>query len=159
VSEGEGHVFTGGGLDPEPGLPGWWRWPLGEGLQFGAILEPLSLQGGNGRARLRMVPSAVHRNLRGSVHGGALMSFVDMALFAACYVNGLRDGARGTTLDCSVQFIGPASEQQPVIADVEVLRETGRLVFLRGLLVQGEPEQTVASFTGTIRKAPRRNPA
>jgi hypothetical protein len=35
-----------------------------------------------------------------------------------------------------------------------VLRETGRLIFLRGLVVQDE--DLVASFTGTVRKAPTR---
>jgi hypothetical protein len=37
---------------------------------------------------------------------------------------------------------------------VEVLRETGRLVFLRGLVVQDE--DMVASFTATIRKPSQR---
>jgi acyl-coenzyme A thioesterase PaaI-like protein len=36
----------------------------------------------------------------------------------------------------------------------EVLRETGRLVFLRGLVVQ--EDETVASFTGTVRKPSRK---
>ena len=39
-------------------------------------------------------------------------------------------------------------------AVVEVLRETGRLMFLRGQVVQGEDDDhIVAAFSGLIRKA------
>ena len=43
-------------------------------------------------------------------------------------------------------------------ARVELLRETGRLLFLRGLVVQGDDAEVMAEFSGTIRKpsAPRR---
>ena len=37
-------------------------------------------------------------------------------------------------------------------ARVELLRETGRLLFLRGLVVQGDADAKVAAFSGTIRK-------
>jgi acyl-coenzyme A thioesterase PaaI-like protein len=58
------------------------------------------------------------------------------------------------TLDLSVQFIGAGALDAPIEAEVELLRETGRLIFLRGLIVQAE--QRVASFSGTVRKfAPR----
>jgi hypothetical protein len=40
---------------------------------------------------------------------------------------------------------------------VEQVRETGRLIFLRGLVVQGPgDEHIVLSFAGTIRKASRK---
>ena len=38
-----------------------------------------------------------------------------------------------------------------MLARVELLRETGRLLFLRGLVVQ--EAGTVASFSGTVRKS------
>ena len=38
-------------------------------------------------------------------------------------------------------------------AVVEIVRETGRLIFLRGLVLQGaDDSHLVASFTGTVRK-------
>ena len=55
------------------------------------------------------------------------------------------------TLDLSTQFIGGGRIGEPLEAQVELLKETGRLLFLRGLVVQGEGDP-IASFAGTIRK-------
>jgi hypothetical protein len=43
--------------------------------------------------------------------------------------------------------------EEPLDSVVEVLRETGRMVFMRGQVEQGE--HLVASFSGLVRKAPR----
>ena len=56
------------------------------------------------------------------------------------------------TLDLSAQFIGGGRIGEPLEARVELLRETKRMLFMRGLIVQqGQP--TIASFTGTLRKS------
>jgi len=58
------------------------------------------------------------------------------------------------TLDLSTQFVGAGRVGEPLDAVVELVRETGRLIFLRGLVVQGEGDShIVLSFAGTIRKA------
>ncbi|MBL7373451.1 PaaI family thioesterase, partial [Escherichia coli] len=49
------------------------------------------------------------------------------------------------------QFIGTSTIGQPIIAEIELLRETGRMLFLRGVLRQDEA--TLASFLGTLRKS------
>jgi hypothetical protein len=41
---------------------------------------------------------------------------------------------------------------EPLEARIELLRETGRMLFLRGLIVQ-DSAGTVASFSGTLRKS------
>jgi acyl-coenzyme A thioesterase PaaI-like protein len=64
------------------------------------------------------------------------------------------DAAGSVTLDLATQFIGAGRIGQPLDLVCEVLRETGRLVFLRGLVVQ--EDETVASFTGTVRKPSRK---
>ena len=52
-------------------------------------------------------------------------------------------------------FCGSSFGSDPVFA--EAARETGRLIFLRGLVVQGEgDEHIVLTFAGTIRKASRK---
>jgi acyl-coenzyme A thioesterase PaaI-like protein len=58
------------------------------------------------------------------------------------------------TLDLSVQFIGAGVVGEPMDAEVELLKETGRLLFMRGLVLQGETR--VAAFSGTIRKPSKR---
>jgi acyl-coenzyme A thioesterase PaaI-like protein len=55
------------------------------------------------------------------------------------------------TVDLATQFISAGRLDRTLEARIELLRETGRLLFLRGLLVQ-EGEPVIASFTGTLRK-------
>jgi acyl-coenzyme A thioesterase PaaI-like protein len=64
------------------------------------------------------------------------------------------DAEGSVTLDLSNQFIGAGRIGEPLDAVVEVLRETGRMVFLRGMVVQGD--DTIAAFNGTIRKPTKR---
>ena len=86
------------------------------------------------------------------VHGGALLGFMDIALFAAARGLGVITAGGAVTLDLTSQFIGGGTIGQPLYADIELLRETGRMLFLRGLIVQDDTP-TIASFTGTLRKS------
>lgn len=104
-----------------------------------------------GVARVRMTPARHHSNLSDHIHGGALLGFVDVALFAAARGYGVIGAGAAVTLDLSVQFVAAGSIGEAIEARVELLRETGRLVFLRGLVVQSEA--TIASFGATIRKS------
>ncbi|MBU0823634.1 MAG: PaaI family thioesterase, partial [Alphaproteobacteria bacterium] len=64
------------------------------------------------------------------------------------------NAGHSVTLDLSTQFVGAGRVGEPLDAVVELVRETGRLIFLRGLVVQGEGDShIVLSFAGTIRKA------
>jgi acyl-coenzyme A thioesterase PaaI-like protein len=67
---------------------------------------------------------------------------------------GLIEAGTAVTLDLSVQFIGAGLVDEPLDAEVELLKETGRLLFMRGLVLQGETR--VAAFSGTIRKPTKR---
>ena len=96
-----------------------------------------------------MVPGHAQSNLGDAVHGGAILTFIDMALFAGGHMAGMTD-TDAVTLELSTQFIGAGRLGAPMDAEVELLRETGRLLFLRGLVVQGDHK--VAAFAGTIRK-------
>ena len=104
----------------------------------------------DGCARVRMFPTLAHSNFGDNVHGGATLGLIDVSLFAASFALGALDGGHGLTLDLSTQFIGLGKIDQPLDSVVELLRETGRLIFLRGLVVQADT--TVAAFSGTIRK-------
>lgn len=105
---------------------------------------------GDSHCRVRVIPTQSHLNATGNIHGGLTLGLIDVAMFAAMYL--LRDvpveGA--VTLDIQTQFVGPGSADRPLDAVVEVLRETHRMGFLRGLVVQ--EDDLVASFTGIIRK-------
>jgi acyl-coenzyme A thioesterase PaaI-like protein len=139
----------------DPDLPGWSRWTISDPSRFNSLFGPLSVKLDGGIARVRFTPGHVHTNLSDNIHGGALLGFVDMAMFAACRSFGVLSAGNAATLDLATQFIaGAPLEAGPVEARVELLRETGRLLFLRGLIVQGEHADSplILSFTGTIRK-------
>ena len=65
---------------------------------------------------------------------------------------GLITAGTAVTLDLNTQFIGGGRVGEPIEAQVEVLKETGRLLFLRGLVVQGDDDTKIAAFSATIRK-------
>ena len=109
---------------------------------------------GNGKARLRMFPEHRHSNLANAIHGGVTLGFIDVAMFGASRMFGLIEAGTAVTLNLSVQFIGTGVVSEPLDAEVELLKETGRLLFMRGLVVQGD--NRIAAFSGTIRKPTRR---
>ena len=106
---------------------------------------------GDKTARVRIQPqSPLHTNSANNIHGAITLSLIDVSLFAAAYVLGGLDAGKAVTLDMQTQFIGAGDPNRPLDSVVELLRETGRLAFLRGLVVQDD--DIVASFTATIRK-------
>jgi uncharacterized protein (TIGR00369 family) len=143
-------------MDPDPDNPGWFRWRLTDERRFNAqVLGEMILRPeGEGRARLRMFPEMKHTNLMDNLHGGTILSLIDVAMFAGSRTFGLIEAGTAVTLDMSVQFIGAGKGDRPLDVEVELLRETGRLLFLRGLAVQGEDR--VAAYSGTIRKPTKR---
>ncbi|MGY4397084.1 uncharacterized protein (TIGR00369 family) [Sphingomonas sp. UYAg733] len=138
--------------EDDPSEPGWKSWRFRDPTRFNGFIEPLQVKVEGGIARVRMMPEHRHSNMRDNVHGGALLGFMDVALFAASRGFGVLSAGGAVTLDLSAQFIGGARVGAPIEAHIELLRETGRMLFLRGLIVQ-EGEPTIASFTGTLRKS------
>ncbi|MBK6801060.1 MAG: PaaI family thioesterase [Novosphingobium sp.] len=106
--------------------------------------------------RVRMFPERRHTNLLDMVHGAISLALMDVALFASMRLLLDADAGGSVTLELSSQFIGAGKPGVPLDAVVEVLRETKRLVFLRGTVVQGEDdEHLIASFSGIVRKPSR----
>ena len=145
-------------FEEHPDHPGWMLWEFRDPTRFNAFLgEVLVRLEDSDRpvARVRMVPGRQHSNFGDNVHGGALLGFIDVALFAAMRSFGLMTAGPAVTLDLNTHFIGAGKVGEPLEARIELLRETKRLLFLRGLLVQ--QAGVVCEFSGTIRKpsAPR----
>jgi uncharacterized protein (TIGR00369 family) len=136
--------------EPDPDHPGWFTWDLPDGDRFNATLGKLLVRPeGDGKARCRMFPERLQSNLGNVVHGGAILTFVDMAMFAGGYAAG-GDFGPSVTLDLSAQFLSPAELGTPLDATVEILRESKRLAVMRGLVEQ--EGRIVASWSGTLRK-------
>jgi len=139
--------------EPDPEHPGWLTWQMRDDTRYNSqILGKMLVRAeGNGQARVRMFPEHRHSNMSGNLHGGTVLGFIDVALFGAARMFGIVDVGPAVTVDLSTQFIGAGRIDIPLDAEIELLRETGRLLFLRGLIVQEEVR--IAAFSGTIRKA------
>lgn len=141
--------------EPDPENPGWHRWELADDSRFNAQTMGRMLVRPEGErcCRVRMFPERKHSNLLDMVHGAVTLALVDIALFAAMrtLLNGNAGGS--VTLELSSQFIGAGALGRPLDAVVEVMRETKRLVFMRGTVVQDDDDShLVATFSGIVRK-------
>lgn len=138
--------------EPDPDNPGWLTWQLLDESRFnGQILGKMIVRmDDDGRARTRMFPEHRHTNLMDNLHGGLTLSLIDVALFSSSRMFGLIEAGTAVTLDLSVQFIGAGKANIPIDAVTELLKETRRLLFLRGIVEQDG--ELVAAFSGTIRK-------
>ncbi|MEX1036673.1 MAG: PaaI family thioesterase [Sneathiella sp.] len=72
-----------------------------------------------------------HLNSIKVVHGGMLMTFADSALAGAVIHE---TGRRCVTIKMNSEFLSPAREGDWVESDVEVIRSTRTVVFVRGEL-------------------------
>ena len=138
--------------NPDPDNPGWFSWNLSDPTRFnGQVLGNMIVRRDpDGRARTRMFPERRHTNLADNLHGGTILSLIDVALFSGSRMFGLIEAGTAVTLDLSVQFIGAGRADKPLDAVTELLKQTRRLLFLRGHVEQDG--ELVAAWSGTIRK-------
>ncbi len=144
------------GASEDPDHPGWYSWGDFPRGSFAAATGRLLFRPeGPGRGMCRMFPTEAHQNMGGSLHGGSVMSFIDMAMFAGGRCAGMAEG-HYVTLDLHVQFVGRGRPDVPLDAEVRLVRQTpGGHVFLQGTCEQGgEPTH---SFTGMLKRVSRPN--
>jgi acyl-coenzyme A thioesterase PaaI-like protein len=141
---------------PDPDNPGWNKWDLrDEGLFNQAVMGKLITRREGDFCRLRMFPERRHENLQGAIHGAITQALIDIVLFATMHRVGTGNAGPSVTLEISTQFVGAGDPAQPLDAVAEIIRETGKLVFLRGTVEQPGNDQgknRVAAFSGIVRK-------
>lgn len=144
-------------LEPDPQNPGWLRYELSlvERYNRGVLGTLLVRREDDKTCRVRLTPRELHLNSTGRIHGGIVLGLIDVSLFMPMLMICDVPVSGSVTLDMQTQFIGPGDGARPLDAVVELVKETGRLGFLRGLVMQDD--DIVASFTATIRK-PSRTP-
>lgn len=145
-------------LAPETvgGEDGWYSWNLVDRTRFNtAVLGDMRVRKEGAKCRLRMVPERRHTNLSDNIHGAVTLGLIDIALFAAMHINGTGDAGPSVTVELSTQFVGAGDPSRPLDAVSEIVRETGRMLFLRGFAVQANAdgdEDIIASYSGILRK-------
>ncbi|MCL4674079.1 MAG: PaaI family thioesterase [Sphingomonadaceae bacterium] len=130
-------------------------WRLRDETRFnGVVMGELITRVEGNKCRLRMFPERKHTNLQEMIHGAITLSLIDISLFSAMRTLTTGDPGPAVTLELSTQFIGAGKPGEPLDSVVEIVRETGRLLFLRGEVVQ--EDHLVAAFSGMVRKASKR---
>ena len=140
---------------PDPDEPGWYRWtPEGKHGFAGIYGDIRVLPREHGRARVKIDPQPHLNSATGAIHGGALAGFVDMVIFSGAVGSGVRFTGGASTVELSIQYLTQAHVGRPLEAELVVLRDGGRLVFVRGAIEQGDAQ--VASFNAIFRKNSQR---
>ena len=133
------------------GEDGWFSWNLKDRTRYNtAVLGEMQVRREGDQCRLRMFPERHHTNLGDNIHGATTLGLIDIALFATMHVVGSGNAGPSVTVELSTQFVGAGDPSKPLDAVTEIVRETGRMLFLRGKAVQGD--DALASYSGIVRK-------
>ena len=117
-------------------------------IPFVSHLEILTEELGKGTARLSMPVDAHLRNSLGTVHGGAIMSLLDVALCTAART--LHPESIGVvTIDLSTSFIGGGKGAR-LFAESRVLRDAKSMIFVEAE-AKNEDGGLVAKAIATVR--------
>jgi uncharacterized protein (TIGR00369 family) len=133
-----------------PDHPGWHEWRVPGAFNREVIGTLLVREEADGLARTRIFPAAHMGNVHGAFHGGIISALADATLFAGPGVLTAQDLGASVTVELSLQFIGAGSMDEPLDGLVSILRETRRMLFCQGRIVQGDT--AVAGFSGIVRK-------
>lgn len=93
--------------------------------------------------RFAFVIDDKHMNAAGSVHGGMLMAFVDMAMGQTARIETGATGGSTVSLNCD--FVGPGRLHDVVEARVRVTRRARTMIFLTAELFSGDRLLLVAT--------------
>lgn len=110
---------------------GWCRLPA---VRYSAALGPIwtILRDGVLTVALQAQEHLANDNL-GIIHGGALMTFADMALgYAVVRANNFQPNF--VTSQLSIQLVSAGRVGQFITCKPEVVRKTSKLIFVRGLI-------------------------
>jgi acyl-coenzyme A thioesterase PaaI-like protein len=138
------------------GEDGWYTWNMVDRTRFNtSVLGEMRVRKEGQHCRLRMFPERRHTNLVDNVHGAVTLGLIDISLFAAMHINGSGEAGPSVTVELSTQFVGGGDPNLPLDAVTEIIRETGKMLFLRGFATQPREdggEDIIASYSGIVRK-------
>jgi uncharacterized protein (TIGR00369 family) len=127
---------------------GWLSWGRG-GDPFETLCGPLCFRTeADGRQRAAFMPETKHLNGGGVLHGGALMTFADFALFAIAHP--VLNGQHAVTVTFNSELMGAGVLGAPIYAEGVVMRETKSMVFVQGRLEQHGA--AIMAFSATLKK-------
>ena len=121
------------------------------GERFDHLLPSILVRAnGPGRAQARVDTDVHATNVFGGLHGGFLAAIAEQTLFIPLYVHGRVSRGGVVTVDFSMQYLAGGRADTPLEADIRVMRETGRLAFIRGELSQAG--EVIMTYAAVLRK-------
>lgn len=129
----------------------WADWSISVGDPFNAHVGPFYHRiDDEGALVCAMEVAPQHLNGGGGLHGGALATFADFCLFA---IAGMMGDGDAVTVSLHADFVGAAGLGDRIECRGEVIRSTGSMVFLRGMIARGA--DPVMTFSGILKKIRR----
>lgn len=151
---GEGLTGVSSANVTEGPWAGWYSWSGRD--NFEALVGPFYSRLVDGEAVCACRLEDKHMNGQGGLHGGAMMTFADFALFM---LSSRARGGPGLTVNLAGDFLGSARAGELLEARGEVTKAGTSLVFVRGLVTAEAERRPVLSFTGVIKRIRPRTPA
>ncbi|MBW8783711.1 MAG: PaaI family thioesterase [Novosphingobium sp.] len=113
---------------------GWQQLPTS---RFSAVIGPTWMRGPKGAREVCLITDDGQANDHGAmVHGGALMTFADIALGVGA--SDTLDEPYMATVQLQFQFTAAAPLRSMLTCRPEVVRKTSQLIFVRGLIQAGD---------------------
>lgn len=127
---------------------GWSTWGNGSD-PFETLTGPFYMRSlAAGGYECAFMPTNQHANGMGNIHGGALMTFADFALFA--HAHDQMSAHPCVTMQFESQFVGGAKVGVLIESAGEITRATRTMIFIRGLITQsGKP---VLSYSAILKR-------
>lgn len=104
----------------------------------------------DGRSELRFIPQPMHCNSFEAVHGGVLMTLLDVSMAVAA--RSIESGVGAVTIEMKTSFMRSARllEGGALVGRGQLLHATGRLAFVEGVILDDRGERC-AQASGTFR--------
>ena len=131
---------------PRPAPDGWMEPRYRQTFAFHA--GPVYFRVPGPKAGVGFYSEPHHANLGNVIHGGALMTLADMALFDACFREYGEFAA--VTLSLNVDFLNPGPIGKFIIAAGEITRAGKSIMFVRGFVEADD--LALLSFSGSIKR-------
>ncbi len=125
---------------------GWYHWEPVD--SFEELAGPFYCRPDGADILCGFRPGDKNRNGGGNIHGGALMTFADYALFMIA--GGIATAFHGVTVTMNSEFVGAAEPGRLLLARGEVTRAGGSLVFVRGMIA--DEGRAVLTFSATLKR-------
>ncbi len=129
----------------------WQTMPVVAGRSFDAQMGAFEFRKvSTSKAQARFSTNEDSRNIQYGLHGGFLAACAEQAFYLPLYTDRCVALGRVVTIDFNMQFFQGGEIGQDIIADIELMKETGRMGFTRGTLNQNG--HCLCSFNATLRK-------